>query len=65
MVAKITGLTHKRVIQLHLVVESCTISRQPVQKLLDIPSYNCDTVKIIIRLKILILELYFLFNFWE
>jgi hypothetical protein len=43
MAAKLTRLTHKIVIQLHLVAESCTIcsfcSRQPVQKLLDTPSY--------------------------
>jgi hypothetical protein len=43
MAAKLTRLTHKIVIQLHLVVESCTIcsscSRWPVQKLLDTPSY--------------------------
>jgi hypothetical protein len=43
MVAKITRLTHKIAIQLHLVAESCTIcsshSRQPVQKLLDTPLY--------------------------
>jgi hypothetical protein len=44
MGAKLTRLTHKIAIQLHLVAESCTIcrsrSRQPVRKLLDIPSYN-------------------------
>jgi hypothetical protein len=44
MAAKLTRLTHKIVIQLHLVAESCTIcssrSRRPVQKLLDTPSYN-------------------------
>jgi hypothetical protein len=43
MAAKLTRLTHKIVIQLHLVAESCTIcsscSRQPVWKLLDTPSY--------------------------
>jgi len=42
MTAKLTSLTHKIVIQLHLVAESCTIcsscSRQTVQKLLDTPS---------------------------
>jgi len=42
MAAKLTRLTHKIAIQLHLVAESCTIcsfhSRQPVQKLLDLPS---------------------------
>jgi hypothetical protein len=40
---KFNTLTHKIVIQLHLMAESCTIystrSRQPVQKLLDTPSY--------------------------
>jgi hypothetical protein len=44
MVAKLTRLTHKIVIKLHLVAESCTIcsshSRQPVQKLLDTPKYS-------------------------
>jgi hypothetical protein len=39
---KLTGLTHKIAIQLHLVAESCTIcssrSRRPVRKLLDTPS---------------------------
>jgi hypothetical protein len=43
MMAKLTRLTHKIVIQLHLVAECCTVcsshSRWPVQKLLDIPSY--------------------------
>jgi len=43
MASKLTRLTHKTVIQLHLVAESCTIcsssSRQPVQKLLDTPLY--------------------------
>jgi hypothetical protein len=41
--AKLTRLTHKIAIQLHLVAESCTIcssrSRRPVRKLLDAPSY--------------------------
>jgi hypothetical protein len=45
MLAKPTRLTHKIVIQLHLMTESCTIfssrSRRPVRKLLDIPSYVC------------------------
>jgi len=43
MVAKLTRLTHKIPIQLHLVAEGCTIcssrSRRPVRKLLDTPSY--------------------------
>jgi len=43
MKAKLTRLTHKIAIQLHLVLESCTIcnprSRRPVRKLLDTPSY--------------------------
>jgi hypothetical protein len=49
MAAKLTRLTHKIAIQLHLVAESCTIwssrSRRPMRKLLDTPSYNvvpCD-----------------------
>jgi hypothetical protein len=41
--AKLTRVTHKIAIQLHLVAESCTIcssrSRRPVPKLLDTPSY--------------------------
>jgi hypothetical protein len=43
MAAKLTRLTHKVAIQLHLVAESCTIcssrSQRPVRKLLDTPSY--------------------------
>jgi len=43
MAAKLTRLTHKIAIKLHLVAESCTIcssrSRQPVRKLLVTPSY--------------------------
>jgi hypothetical protein len=43
MAAKLTRLTHKIAIQLHLVAESFTIfssrSRRPVRKLLDTPSY--------------------------
>jgi hypothetical protein len=43
MLAKLTRLSHKIAIQLHLVAESCTIcsshSRWPVWKLLDPPSY--------------------------
>jgi hypothetical protein len=39
MAAKLTILTHKITIQLHLVAESCTIcssrARRPVRKLLD------------------------------
>jgi hypothetical protein len=46
-VAKLTRLTHKIAIQLHLVAESCTIcgsrSRRPVRKLLDTPSYQAGT----------------------
>jgi hypothetical protein len=42
MVAKLTRLTNKIAIQLHLVAESCTIcssrSMRPVRKLLDTPS---------------------------
>jgi hypothetical protein len=44
MEAKLTKVTHKIAIQLHLVVQSCTIcssrSRRPVRKLLDTPSYG-------------------------
>jgi hypothetical protein len=43
MAAKLTRLTYKRAIQLHLFAESCTIcssrSRRPVRKILDTPSY--------------------------
>jgi hypothetical protein len=43
MAAKLTILTHKIAIQLHLVAESCIICssrfRRPVRKLLDTPSY--------------------------
>jgi len=43
MAAKLTILTHKIVIQLHLVAENFTVcsscSRRPVRKLLDTPSY--------------------------
>jgi len=43
MASKLTRVTHKIVIQLHLVAERCTIgscrSRRPVPKLLDTPSY--------------------------
>jgi len=44
MAAKLTRLTYKIAIQLHLVAESCNISisrsRQPARKLLDTPSYG-------------------------
>jgi len=43
MATNLTRLTHKIVIQLHLVAESCTIcgscSRRPVRKLLDTAPY--------------------------
>jgi len=43
MAAKLTRLTRKIAIQLHLVAWSCIIccsrSRRPVRKLLDAPSY--------------------------
>jgi len=43
MVAKVTRLIHKIMIQLHLMAESCTIctscSRQPVRKLFNSPWY--------------------------
>jgi hypothetical protein len=48
MAAKLTRLTHKIVIQLHLVAERCTIcssrSRRPVWKLLDTPTYKYITL---------------------
>jgi hypothetical protein len=44
MAAKLTILTHKIAIQLHLVAENYTIcssrSRRPVRILLDTPSYS-------------------------
>jgi len=44
MAAKLTRLTHKTAIQLHLVAKSCTIcnsrSRRPVRKVLDTPAYE-------------------------
>jgi hypothetical protein len=44
MAAKLTRLTHKITIELHLMTESCTIcssrSRRTVRKLLDTPSYT-------------------------
>jgi hypothetical protein len=44
MAVKLTRLTHKIAIQLHLVAESCTIrssrAKWPVRKLLDTPSYT-------------------------
>jgi len=47
MAAKLTRLTHKMTIQLHLLAGSCTIcssrSRWPVRKLLDTPSYALKT----------------------
>jgi hypothetical protein len=50
MAAKLTRLTHKIAIQLHLVAESCSIcssrSRRPVRKLLYTPSYNAVTVPV-------------------
>jgi hypothetical protein len=49
MAAKLTRLTHKIEIRLHLVAESCTIcssrSRRPVRKLLVTPSYITFDVK--------------------
>jgi len=44
MAAKLTRLSHKIAIQLHLVAKSCAICssgcRRPVRKLLDAPSYT-------------------------
>jgi hypothetical protein len=44
MAAKLTRLTHKIAIQLHVIAESCTICssrcRWPVRKLLDTHSYD-------------------------
>jgi hypothetical protein len=45
MASKLTRLTHKIAIQLHLVAESCTVcssrNRRPGRKLLDTPLYLC------------------------
>jgi len=44
MTAKLTRLTHKIAIQLHVVAESCTIcssrSKRPIRQLLGTPSYE-------------------------
>jgi hypothetical protein len=49
MATKLTRLTHKIAIQLHLMAESCTIcssrSWRPVRKLLDTPSYQYTDLK--------------------
>jgi hypothetical protein len=48
MASKLTRLTHKIAIKLHVVAESCTIcsyrTRRPVRKLLDTHSYLKKTV---------------------
>jgi hypothetical protein len=50
MAAKLTRLTHKIAVQLHLVAENCTIcishSRRLVRKLLDTPSYVASRINI-------------------
>jgi len=49
MAVKLTKLTHKIAIQLHVVAESYNIysspSRPPARKLLDTPSYDSDEFK--------------------
>jgi hypothetical protein len=54
MAAKLTRLTRKVAIQLHLVAESCTIcssrSRRPVRKLMNTPSYMALTLAIWVHL---------------
>jgi hypothetical protein len=56
MAAKLARLTHRIAIQLHLVVESCTIcnsrSKRPVRKLLDTRSY--DRVQLRVLIKVLV-----------
>jgi len=48
MVAKLTRLTHKIVIQVHLVAAPFAVhSRLPVWKLLDTPSYISSAIKFI------------------
>jgi hypothetical protein len=53
MAAKLSILTHKIVIQLHLLAESCAIcssrSRRPVRKLLPTTSHITTTKKIVFR----------------
>jgi len=50
MAAKLTRLTHKIAIRLHLVVQSCTIcisrSRWPVRELMDTPSLGGSRVSV-------------------
>jgi len=49
MTAKLTRLTHKMAIQLHLVAESCSSSSRsgwPVRKFLDTPSYIAGIRKV-------------------
>jgi hypothetical protein len=63
MATKLTRLTHKTAIQLHLVAESCTIcsscSRRPVRKLLDIPSYIPTAAKLTTILTVTTVPCYF------
>jgi hypothetical protein len=51
MAAKLTRLTHKIAIQLHLVAESFTVcssrARWPVRKLLGTPSYESIVIHVI------------------
>jgi hypothetical protein len=49
METKLTRLTHKIAIQLHLVAENCTIcsALSPVRKLLDTPSYILIFTKVV------------------
>jgi len=61
MMVKLTRLTHKIAIQLHLMAVSCTIcssrSRRPVRKLLDTHSYFPSIQSNIIHLRVLLLLL--------
>jgi hypothetical protein len=54
MAAKLTRMTHKIAIQLHLAAESCTVSssrsRWPVRKLLNTPSHA--TLEVFTAMKI-------------
>jgi hypothetical protein len=58
MEAKLTRLTHKIAIQLHLVAESCTIcssrSRRPVRKLLDKTSFSRRTITEVLLRRLLL-----------
>jgi hypothetical protein len=67
VMAKLTRLTHKIAIQLHLVAESCTIcrcrSRRPVRKLLDTPLYVVSLLGTVLFMLYLYLLCIFQWNY--